>query len=118
MANCDCCTKEQKCQLSGKCERPNFNPTDCTLWNLWVSYPFPLLYKLKQKGMIKIGNNHLTPRGQKYLITKGWGLKDNVSMTLQVIFLLHTLFRFTRIDPRMIKRTVIELKEEMSKCEE
>ncbi len=113
-----CCSNFLRCQTSGKCERchPTYDEEGklngwteslgpknedgdlCQLWQTRIATPFPLLYKLKQKGFIGIEDNYLTEAGEKYLF-ENWSNGSDAVNILNIIYVLQMVAKGYGLSP-------------------
>lgn len=118
MGNLGCCGSFKECLTTGICKYGNGKYDEgcsCALYANTIAVSFPLLYVLKQKGLIGIEDNHLTEVGEQYLFKKYWTGTDDVAIVLQSIYRLQQAQPTFRLSPLLIKRVVIQTKKDVGK---
>lgn len=100
-----CCGSYKECLLTGKCENSNLDYSKCMLYRYTISFKFPTLYKLKQKGYVSIEDNRLTTEGIK-LMEEQSKEYDRLYFLLVTIFILG-LEHSGRTNPDKIYKTFV-----------
>lgn len=119
-----CCSAHMECQTTGQCVHDRGVMTDglggqigCQLWGSTVAFPFPALYKLKQKGFITIEQNYLLEDGEKYLF-QHWNDQSDIVFILNAIYVLQMTSWVRRLDPATILAIAKQTKEDSKRWRE
>jgi hypothetical protein len=97
-----CCDRYDECQTIGKCTNPAARQiTRCAIQDRVLETPFPLLYALKQKGLVEILTNHLTQKGFRYLGEVALDSTGRIKMTDAHILLWSILTLSVLVDSRL-----------------
>ncbi len=106
MERIGCCSFHLECQTTGRCrfnqEQVKINSIgekmECWLWQTTVSTPFPILYQMKQKGLVTVEANYPTEQGEQYLF-EHWNDRNDVVLILNIIYILQMKVKGGRIPP-------------------
>lgn len=104
----DCCGYHVQCQTTGQCvykdvDNPVMDYNNCTLYKQVISFKFPTLYSLKERGFVEIQSNHLTTAGIEEMRT----VDGRLYMMMNIIFILG-LNHNNRLYPQEIYKKLIQ----------